>query len=124
MSKMEDETRYRKLLDRYRSGDVDRRTFLSLMSAAAASVGMAGGLLAGVSPRALANDVKEVRFDGWGGVVQDALKKLAFAPFEKAKGIRVVDGSFGGEDEIFTKVKASNSGEYNIIESAGVEWYK
>jgi spermidine/putrescine transport system substrate-binding protein len=124
MAKMEDDHRYRSLLDRYRAGDVDRRTFVGLVGAAAASIGLSGGFLAGMSTCSLADDVKEVRFDGWGGVVQSALKKLAFQPYEQAKGIKVVDGSFGGEDEIFTKVKASNSGEYNIIESAGVEWYK
>jgi spermidine/putrescine transport system substrate-binding protein len=120
---MEDDKRYARLLDRYQSGAVDRRTFLGLVGAAALSVGLCGGCLAGFSRKALA-DVKEVRFDGWGGVVQDAFRKLAFTPFETSTGIKVVDGSFGGEDEIFTKVKVANAGEYNIIQSAGAEWYK
>src|SRR5262245_26441157 len=102
--KMEDYLRYERLLERYQSGAVDRRTFLGLVGAAALSVGLGGGLLTGTSRKALA-EVKEVRFDGWGGVVQDAMRKLAFVPFETSTGIKVVDGSFGGEDEIFTKVK-------------------
>ncbi|MGN6304220.1 MAG: ABC transporter substrate-binding protein [Mesorhizobium sp.] len=121
--KIEDGIRYERLMDRYRNGDVDRRTFLGLVGAAAVSTGLAGGFLSGMSRQAIAQ-VQEVRFDGWGGVVQDALRKLAFEPFTKESNIKVVEGSFGGEDEIYTKVKASNTGEYHIVESAGVEWYK
>jgi spermidine/putrescine transport system substrate-binding protein len=66
----------------------------------------------------------EVRFDGWGGVVQEALQKNAFQPFTAKTGIKVVEGTFGDETEIITKVKTANPGDYQIIHSSGIEYYK
>ena len=41
-------------------------------------------------PSALAA-VSEVRFDGWGGVVQEAIDKYAFQPYTAKTGIKVTD---------------------------------
>ncbi|MGH6882416.1 MAG: twin-arginine translocation signal domain-containing protein, partial [Hypericibacter sp.] len=57
--------RLERLQDRYANGGMDRRTFLGLTAAAAASM----GVMTGWGRNALAA-VTEVRFDGWGGVVQ------------------------------------------------------
>jgi spermidine/putrescine transport system substrate-binding protein len=111
--------RLERLKDRYLSGGIDRRTFLGLTAAAAASA----GLTMRWSRPAIAA-VKEVRFDGWGGVVQDAIAKYAFEPYTKKTGISVVQGTFGDENEIITKVLASNPGDYHIVHSSGVEYYK
>src|SRR5690606_13515039 len=106
--KMDNTTRYERLRERYLNGDLDRRKFLGLLGAAGAAYGV-------VTPyRALAQDVSQVRFDGWGGVVSEALRENAFDPFEKATGIKVVDGTFGGGDEYLARVKASSGGEYNV----------
>lgn len=110
--------RLERLHERYMNGGLDRRTFLSLTAAAAIGAGLEtrwmGSALAAV---------KEVRFDGWGGVVQEAIDKYAFQPYTKKTGIKVVQGTFGDEDEIVTKVKASTPGEYQIVHSSGVEYY-
>ena len=111
--------RLERLHDRYMNGGLDRRSFLGLTAAAAATAGL--GLR--WAPSALAA-VQEVRFDGWGGVVQEAIDKYAFQPYTAKTGIKVTQGTFGDESEILTKVKTANPGEFQIIHSSGVEYYK
>ncbi|HSH43657.1 MAG TPA: extracellular solute-binding protein [Arenicellales bacterium] len=111
--------RYERLLERYRNGDISRRTFLGLLGAAGAAAGVIGGPLRPIS-RAMAADVEQVRFDGWGGVVSEAFRKYAFDPYTEATGIEVVDGTFGGADEYLSRVKASQPGEFNIAHLSGV----
>jgi spermidine/putrescine transport system substrate-binding protein len=117
--KIDTTKRLERLLDRYQNGDLDRRSFLGLTAAAAISA----GIVTGWSRRALAG-ATEVRFDGWGGTTQDALHKNAFVPYSQKTGIKVVEGTFGDEVDILTKVKTSNPGDFNVIHSAGVDWYK
>ena len=111
--------RLERLTDRYRNGDLDRRSFLGLAAAAATVAGV--GLR--WAPPALAA-VTEVRFDGWGGVVQEAIDKFAFQPYTAKTGIKVTQGTFGDESEILTKVKTATPGEFQVIHSSGVEYYK
>ena len=112
--KIDNTTRYKRLRERYMNGDLDRRSFLGLIGAAGAAYGL-------ITPyRAFAQDVSEVRFDGWGGVVSEALRENAFDPFTAETGIQVVDGTFGGGDEYLSRVKASPPGEYNIAHLSGV----
>lgn len=113
---MDDQKRYERLRDRYMEGDVDRRTFLGLLGAA----GLAYGVQTPFAKYAHAQEVLEVRFDGWGGVVSEAFRELAFQPFEEETGIEVTDGTFGGADEYLSRVKASQPGEYNIAHLSGV----
>ena len=117
--KIDTTTRLARLTERYGNGGLDRRTFLGLAAAAAATAGIGMRW----TPQALAA-VTEVRFDGWGGVVQEAIDKFAFQPYTAKTGIKVVQGTFGDESEIVTKVKTSTPGEYQIIHSSGVEYYK
>ena len=114
---MDDSKRYQRLLERYQHGDVDRRTFLGLIGAA----GLAYGVVSPFSRFAhAAVKPAQVRFDGWGGVVSEAFRKYAFTPYEKATGIKVVDGTFGGADQYLSRVKASQPGECNIAHLSGV----
>jgi spermidine/putrescine transport system substrate-binding protein len=113
---MDNTKRYERLLDRYRNGDLDRRGFLGLIGAA----GAAYGLQTPFSRMALAQDVQQVRFDGWGGVVSEAFRKHAFDPYTAATGINVVDGTFSGGDEYLAQVRSSQEGEYNIAHLSGV----
>jgi spermidine/putrescine transport system substrate-binding protein len=92
---------------------------LSLSAAAAATAGVSIRW----TPEALAA-VTEVRFDGWGGVVQEAIDKYAFQPYTAKTGIKVTQGTFGDESEIITKVKTASPGDFQIIHSSGVEYYK
>jgi spermidine/putrescine transport system substrate-binding protein len=110
--------RLEKLTERYGNGDLSRRHFLGLSAAAAA----AAGISMPWTGRAIAA-ATEVRFDGWGGVVQEAIDKLAFQPFTAKSGVKVVQGTFGDENEIITKMKTSKEGDYQIIHSSGVNYY-
>lgn len=113
---MDNTTRYNRLLERFRNGDLDRRNFLGLIGAA----GAAYGLQTPFARMALAQDVQQVRFDGWGGVVSEAFRKHAFDPYTAATGINVVDGTFSGGDEYLAQVRSSQEGEYNIAHLSGV----
>ncbi len=117
---MDDTTRYQELLDRYRSGDIDRRTFLTLLGAASLGVGLTGGPLKGLQRQALAAKPDSVRFDGWGGVVSEAFRKYAFDPYTEKTGIEVIDGTFASGDEYLNRVKAGQPGEFNIFHASGV----
>ena len=112
---MDNTTRYARLLERYQNGDLPRRTFLGLIGAA----GAAYGLSTPFARLAHAQDVAQVRFDGWGGVVSEAFRRYAFDPFTEATGIRVVDGTFSGADEYLAQVRASSPGEFNIAHLSG-----
>jgi spermidine/putrescine transport system substrate-binding protein len=114
--KMDNTKRYERLLDRYRNGDLDRRNFLGLIGAA----GLAYGVQTPFAKFAKAQDVKQVRFDGWGGVVSEAFRKHAFDPYTAETGITVVDGTFAGGDEYLAQVRSSQEGEYNIAHLSGV----
>jgi spermidine/putrescine transport system substrate-binding protein len=69
-------------------------------------------------------DVTEIRFDGWGGVVSEALREHAFNPYEQATGNKVVDSTFGGEEEVLTKVRTGQLGDHHLVHSSGLPWYK
>ena len=111
--------RLERLTERYMNGGLDRRAFLGLAAAAGATAGLSMRWMS----QALAA-VTEVRFDGWGGVVQEAIDKYAFQPYTAKTGNKVTQGTFGDESEIITKVKTATPGEYQIIHSSGVEYYK
>ena len=113
---MDDTKRYQRLRQRYLDGGLERRQFLGLLGAA----GLAYGAQTPFARHALAQDVTQVRFDGWGGVVSEAFRKYAFDPYTEATGITVVDGTFSGGDEYLANVRASQPGEFNIAHLSGV----
>lgn len=113
-------TDYEKLFERYQRGEIGRRSFLKGLAGAAASIGVVGGPLSLVSGKAHAAGVDEVRFDSWGGSVSKAFRKNAFKPFAQKTGIEVNDGTFGNADEYLSRVRASESGTYQIAHLSGV----
>ena len=113
---MDNSRRYERLRERYLNGGLERRQFLGLIGAA----GLASGLHTPFARLAFAQDVSQVRFDGWGGVVSEAFRQHAFNPYTEATGITVVDGTFGGADEYLANVRASQPGEFNIAHLSGV----
>lgn len=118
--KMSSTRRLERLQEAYGNGAIDRRKFLGLTAAAAASM----GVMTGWGRNALAA-VSEVRFDGWGGVVQEAIDKYAFQPYTAKTGRKVVQGTYDDENVVITKLKAATPGQdYQIIHSSGVEYYK
>ncbi|MEM6355072.1 MAG: extracellular solute-binding protein [Pseudomonadota bacterium] len=121
---MDSTTRYRRLRERIGNGDIDRRAVMRHLGMAGLAFGVSGGAIGAMSRVALA-DAKELYFEGWGGVVSEALRKHAFDPYEKAKGVSVIDSTFGGEEEVLTKVRAAGSTQgHNILHSSGLDWYK
>ncbi|TKR54049.1 extracellular solute-binding protein [Allopusillimonas ginsengisoli] len=104
-----------KLLHQYQSGELGRRRFLGMLAASAAALGLAGRPISAMAAKAA-----QVRFDGWGGSVSDALREHAFKPYTEKTGVKVVDGTFAGVDEFFTKVRTSAPGTYNVFHSSGV----
>jgi spermidine/putrescine transport system substrate-binding protein len=122
--KMSSTKRYERLQEMIGNNDVDRRTFMSLLGMAGLAAGVSGGIMTGMSRQAIAA-ATELHFEGWGGVVSEALRKNAFAPYEAKTGNKVIDATFGGEEEVLTKIKAAGSTNgHNILHSSGVSWYK
>lgn len=93
---------------------LSRRKFIKSVSAAGLGLGLMN------SPLMALAAAKEVRFDGWGGSVSEALRKYAFDPYTKETGVKVIDGTFAGVDEFFTRVRTSKPGTFNIFHSSGV----
>jgi len=123
MTKMSETRRYERLLERFGNGDMERRDFMTLLGCAGMSLGVGGAVMTRFARPAHAA-VEQLRFDGWGGIVSEALRKGAFTPYEEKTGITVVDGTFGSEEEHFNNVKASPEGTYNLHLSSGVTIYK
>lgn len=122
--KMDDTTRYERLREAVGNGDVDRRTFFGLLGAAGIYSGLSGGIMTAMASQARAAGT-ELNFEGWGGVVSEALRENAFNPYEAATGNKVIDATFGGESEVLTKIKAAGSTDgHDILHSSGITWYK
>ncbi len=123
MKKMDSTKRYERLAERMGNGDISRRSFMSLLGSAGITAGLTGGIMTSMATQARAAGTT-LNFEGWGGVVSEALRKHAFAPYEAATGNKVVDATFGGENEVLTKIKAAgNADGHNILHSSGVSWY-
>src|SRR5262249_35504087 len=120
---LNDPKRYERLLEAFEAGDVDRRTLLRIIGAAAAAVGVVGGPLTALSRKALAANPDSIRFDGWGRIVPEAFHNNAFPAFNEKTGINVVEGEFGDPDEFIALVKAAQPGDYNVFLVSGVYDY-
>ncbi len=124
MKKIDSTKRYEMLRERMGNGDMDRRSFFGLLGAAGLYAGVTGGVMTTMAKQARAAGM-ELNFEGWGGVVSEALRANAFNPYEAATGNKVIDATFGGESEVLTKIKAAgNTDGHNILHSSGVSWYK
>lgn len=99
-------------------GRPGRRRFLRLMGAVAAA-----GIGFGCRQRRAAR-TGSIRFDGWGGSVQDALHRYALQPFARKSGVSVVEGTFDDEITILNEVRTGEPGDFNVIQSSGVVSYK
>jgi len=124
MKNIDSTKRYDMLRERMGNGDMDRRSFLGLLGAAGISAGVSGGIMTTMATYARAEGIN-LNFEGWGGVVSEALRTNAFNPYEEKTGNKVIDATFGGEAEVLTKIKAAGSTDgHNILHSSGVSWYK
>jgi spermidine/putrescine transport system substrate-binding protein len=87
--------------------------------AAAAAAGLAIGCRGKAGMRA-----GSIRFDGWGGSVQEALHQSALAPFSRKSGVSVVEGTFDEESTMLNEVLTGSPGDFNVVQSSGVIAYK
>ena len=74
MKKIDDTVRYERLRERLGNGDVDRRSFMQLLGCAGIAAGVSGGVMSAMSSSAMAAG-KTLYFEGWGGVVSEALRR-------------------------------------------------
>jgi len=113
-----------RLLTRYRNGDIDRRTFLRVLGVSTAAAGV-GLMPMGRKALAAGDLAKSIRFDSWGGVVQEAEHDKGLAPFEKEFGVKVIEGTFDDGDKLIASVRASfpPGGEYNVWHHGGIFQY-
>jgi spermidine/putrescine transport system substrate-binding protein len=95
-----------------------RRPFLRLLAGAAVA-----GLL-GCRRRDPGVQRDGIRFDGWGGSVQDALHRYALEPFSRKFNVAVSEGTFDDEMTILNQLRTSEPGDFNVIQSSGVVAYK
>jgi len=124
MKKIDGINRYERLTERMGNGDIDRRSFMSLLGSAGIAAGLSGGIMITLATLARAAGTT-LNFEVWGRVVSEALRKNAFDPYEAATGNTVIDATFGGENEVLTKIKAAgNTDGHNILHSSGVSWYQ
>jgi len=124
MKKTDSTKRYENLRERMGNGDIERRSFMGLLGAAGITAGLSGGIMTTLATQARAAGTS-LNFEGWGGVVSEALRKNAFDPYTAATGNKVIDATFGGENEVLTKIKAAgNANGHNVLHSSGVSWYK
>lgn len=124
MKKIDSTKCYEVLRERLGNNDIDRRSFFGLLGAAGLYAGLSGGIMTSMATQARAAGT-DLNFEGWGGVVSEALRKHAFDPYEAATSNKVIDATFGGEAEVLTKIKAAGGTDgHNILHSSGVNWYK
>jgi spermidine/putrescine transport system substrate-binding protein len=124
MKKINSTKRYEVLRERLGNNDLDRRSFFGLVGAAGLYAGLSGGIMTTMATQARAAGTN-LNFEGWGGVVSEALRKNAFDPYEAATGNKVIDATFGGESEVLTKIKAAGSADgHNVLHSSLANWYK
>jgi spermidine/putrescine transport system substrate-binding protein len=113
---MDFDTRYRRLLERYGNGDLDRRRFLGGIARTAIGFGITGpALLKLAGPAAAATSI---RYDGYGGVSQGAMSKLVLQPYAAKSGATLNQGSYGTPEELIAKIQAEGPGIYNYCNTS------
>ena len=58
---------------------------------------------------------KSISFSSYGGSWQENLSKAVLEPFEKEYGVKILQSSHGGEEEILAKIRAGGEGAYDLI---------
>lgn len=101
------------LLDRYRNGDIERRSFLGLAGMAATAAGVGGSAMAMLTRHAQA--AVDLRYDGWGGVAQAMMRRFVLGPYEQKSGTKINEGSYGSTEQFLAKVQAGEAGSYHYF---------
>lgn len=56
-----------------------------------------------------------IRISSYGGSWQENLTKAVLDPFSKEYGVRIIQGSHGGEEEILAKIRVAGGKSYDLI---------
>lgn len=97
---------------------IDRRTFLKGMGALGAASAMGLGfpsISLGKGHVDRSRLAKTLSFSSYGGSWQENLTKAVLEPFEKKYGVRIIQSSHGGEEEILAKIRVGGKGDYDLV---------
>lgn len=96
---------------------LNRREFAKLgIGAATAAIALR------TTPSFAAND--SITYYGFGGIAQKAMHEAGLLPFTEKTGIKVVEGTFGDETEVVTRIKSGGAGDLNVFSNSGFDTYK
>ena len=122
MKKLDDTVRYEKLREATGNGDVDRRKFMQLLGCAGVAAGVSGGFMTAMSSSAMAAG-KELYFEGWGGVVSEALRKNAFMPYEKRTCVEKLESGVQVLNDCYNANPASMMAALNTLKDLKKDHY-
>lgn len=98
---------------------MNRRTFIKAVGAASATTALGIGFPAisiGSKPKVDRSRLaKEITISGYGGSWQEKLTQAVLEPFEKEYGVKILQSTHGGEEEILAKIRVAGSGAYDLI---------
>lgn len=111
------------LIQSFRNGDLDRRSFLGRLGRAAIVTGFVAPSLPALTKYAFADAKPEfLRFDGQGGAWQKALTQYAFERFTAESGVQINQGMVSDSDELLAKVQLASPGEYHYAQLSQEEY--
>jgi len=97
---------------------INRRTFLKSAGVFGAASVMGLGFPSISLSRAKIDRTKlakSISLSSYGGSWQENLSKAVLEPFEKEYGVKIIQSSHGGEEEILTKIRVGREGDYDIV---------
>jgi spermidine/putrescine transport system substrate-binding protein len=106
------------MMDKRKNNGISRRTFIkgvgALGAASAIGIGFPAVILGknNVDRSKLADSIT---LSGYGGSWQENLTKAVLKPFEDEFGVKIIQASHGGEEEILAKIRVSGEGAYDVI---------
>jgi spermidine/putrescine transport system substrate-binding protein len=111
------------MMSKFKDNDMSQTTRLSRREAARLGLGAAAlGLgLRTMTARAAADTIT---YYGYGGIAQKAMQEVGLAPFSEKTGIKIVEGTFGDETEVVTRIKSGGAGDLNVFANSGFDTYK
>lgn len=105
-------------MSRTEESPISRRTFLKGAGALGA-VSVAGfgfpALVLGKNKVDRAKLSDSITISGYGGSWQENLTKAVLDPFAKEYGVRIIQATHGGEEEILAKIRVAGEGAYDLI---------
>jgi len=105
-------------MKRKRAHKMTRRTFIKGVGAMGAASAISMGFPAVILGKNTVDRSKlsdTLSLSGYGGSWQENLTKAVLEPFEKEYGVKIIQSSHGGEEEILAKIRVGGEGAYDVI---------